>query len=64
MRNCLFARDEMDLLGALRKGEALEPLIRENLMAKAAQLGGLPAFQDTEALHEQLSTRAMVKIGG
>ncbi len=64
MRNCLFARGEGDLLKALREGDDIAPLIIENLGAKAAKLGGLPAFQDTEALHAQLSSRAMVKIGG
>lgn len=64
IRNCLFARKEWDLLGALRKGEAVAPLIREAIGAKAARLGGLPEFQDQDQLNRALSERAMVQIGG
>ena len=66
MRNCLFAREETDLLGALRRGEDLTALIVSNVQAKHKMLGGLPPFQpDTqqEVLHG-LSTRPMVSIGG
>lgn len=66
MRNCLFAREETDLLTALRNGDDLAPLVQANVWAKHKMLGGLPAFQpDTqqEVLHG-LSTRPMVSIGG
>lgn len=66
MRNCLFAREETDLLTALRNGADLAPLIQANVLAKHKMLGGLPPFQpDTqqEVLHG-LSTRPMVSIGG
>jgi cyclic pyranopterin phosphate synthase len=64
LRNCLFARQETDLLTALRKGEDLHPLIESAIASKAAALGGLPVFTEREALMEALSDRAMVKIGG
>lgn len=64
MRNCLFAKGEMDLLSALREGKQLIPLIRENLAQKAEKLGGLPAFENKDELQKQMSERAMVKIGG
>lgn len=64
LRNCLFAKAETDLLAAFRAGEDLRPLIAASVGAKAQRLGGLPEFQDQEALHAQLSKRAMVKIGG
>ena len=66
MRNCLFAREETDLLSALRSGEDIAPLIEANVLAKHAMLGGLPQFKperEEEVLHD-LSARPMVSIGG
>lgn len=66
MRNCLFAREETDLLSALRRGEDIAPLIEANVRAKHAMLGGLPPFRpekQQEVLHD-LSARPMVSIGG
>ncbi|MBK8498310.1 MAG: GTP 3',8-cyclase MoaA [Flavobacteriales bacterium] len=66
MRNCLFAREETDLLSALRRGEDIAPLIEANVLAKHAMLGGLPQFKpekEEEVLHD-LSARPMVSIGG
>jgi cyclic pyranopterin phosphate synthase len=66
MRNCLFAREETDLLSALRRGEDIAPLIEANVLAKHATLGGLPPFKpetQEEVLHD-LSARPMVSIGG
>lgn len=66
MRNCLFAREETDLLSALRRGEDIAPLIEANVIAKHAMLGGLPQFKperQEEVLHD-LSARPMVSIGG
>jgi cyclic pyranopterin phosphate synthase len=64
LRNCLFARAETDLLAAFRAGEDIRPLIAASVAGKAERLGGLPEFADEGALLEQLSKRAMVKIGG
>ncbi|HRD53204.1 MAG TPA: GTP 3',8-cyclase MoaA [Flavobacteriales bacterium] len=66
MRNCLFAREETDLLSALRRGEDITSLIEANVLAKHAMLGGLPLFKpekQEEVLHD-LSARPMVSIGG
>ena len=66
MRNCLFSREETDLLSALRRGEDIAPLIEKNVLAKHAMLGGLPQFKpesQEEVLHD-LSARPMVSIGG
>jgi cyclic pyranopterin phosphate synthase len=65
MRNCLFTREETDLLSALRRGEDVAPLIEANVLAKHAMLGGLPPFRpdkQEEVLHD-LSVRPMVSIG-
>jgi GTP 3',8-cyclase len=66
MRNCLFTREETDLLSALRRGDDIAPLIEANVLAKHAMLGGLPPFRpekEEEVLHD-LSERPMVSIGG
>ncbi|MBP6391566.1 MAG: GTP 3',8-cyclase MoaA [Flavobacteriales bacterium] len=66
MRNCLFTREETDLLSALRRGEDIAHLIEANVLAKHAMLGGLPQFKpekEEEVLHD-LSVRPMVSIGG
>ncbi len=66
MRNCLFSREETDLLGALRRGEDVSGLIRKNVLAKHAMLGGLPPFkpEQQEQVLNDLSHRPMVSIGG
>jgi GTP 3',8-cyclase len=66
MRNCLFAREETDILSALRCGEDIAPLIQANVLAKHAMLGGLPPFrpEKQEEVLSDLSVRPMVSIGG
>jgi cyclic pyranopterin phosphate synthase len=63
MRNCLFSKEETDLLNPFRKGENIEPLIRSCLMAKHKQLGGNTGnswgLQETEE-----HRRTMMGIGG
>ncbi|PKD19440.1 cyclic pyranopterin phosphate synthase MoaA [Salegentibacter salinarum] len=64
MKNCLFGKDEMDLLGTLRKGEDIEPLIRLSVLKKHAVMGGQfnKSYKDTETT--QLENRSMIRIGG
>ena len=66
MRNCLFSREETDLLSALRRGEDVLPLIRSNVLAKHAMLSGLPPFkvEEEKSVLKDLSARPMVSIGG
>jgi cyclic pyranopterin phosphate synthase len=66
MRNCLFAREETDLLTPLRRGEDISPLIEANVLAKHAMLGGLPPLRPgaEQAVQDELSARPMVSIGG
>lgn len=66
MRNCLFSREETDLLTALRNGEDVHQLVRTNVLAKHKMLGGLPPFKlekETE-IGRTISVRPMVSIGG
>ena len=64
MKNCLFGKDEIDLLGTLRKGEDIEPLIRLSVLKKNAVMGGQfnKSYKDTKTT--QLENRSMIRIGG
>lgn len=64
MKNCLFSKDETDLLAALRKGENIVPLILGNVKAKAAERGGqfVEDFHLLEAVG--IENRSMIAIGG
>ncbi|HMO61799.1 MAG TPA: GTP 3',8-cyclase MoaA [Ferruginibacter sp.] len=64
IKNCLFSQYETDLLTPLRKGEAVLPLIQDNIARKAKQLGG-QFDTDFEHLHpEAIHNRSMITIGG
>jgi GTP 3',8-cyclase len=64
MKNCLFSKDEVDILTALRNGEEVLPLIHQSIAAKAAQLGG-QFTQDYQLLQaENIQNRSMITIGG
>ena len=64
MKKCLFSEKETDLLGALRKGEDVLPLIQESIRTKAKELGG-QFSKDFEKIHtEDLHNRSMISIGG
>lgn len=64
LKNCLFSKDETDLLSALRKGENILPLIEQTMMAKAKALGGQfsGVFEEIDA--SKLENRSMITIGG
>lgn len=64
IKNCLFGREEIDLLSAFRKGEQIAPFIQQSISRKKAIMGG--QFEDgyinTDAA--LLVNRSMVQIGG
>ncbi len=64
MKNCLFGKEEMDLLGTLRAGNQIEPLIKESIQRKHAILGGQFSSDYTKADAEKIENRSMIKIGG
>jgi cyclic pyranopterin phosphate synthase len=64
MKNCLFGKEEMDLLGALRRGQEIESLIFESLRRKHAMLGGQFSPDYLKAKAEEIENRSMIKIGG
>lgn len=64
MKNCLFSKDEVDLLSALRSGKDVLPLIHQSIAAKAPQLGG-QFTQDYQHLQaDSIHNRSMITIGG
>ena len=64
IKNCLFSKEETDLLTALRKGEELLPLIFDNMAKKEKELGG-QLNKDYEHIHpEEIDNRSMITIGG
>lgn len=64
MKNCLFSKEETDLLSALRNGQDVIPLIRQSIHAKAKELGGqfTADFEHIEAA--AIQNRSMITIGG
>ena len=64
MKNCLFSKDETDLLSAFRRGEDITPLILQNIHGKAAERGG-QFTEKFEELHSlEIKNRSMIAIGG
>jgi GTP 3',8-cyclase len=64
IKNCLFAKDETDLLTALRAGEDVEQLIRQNILQKHASHGGQFKANLDEVQTSNLENRSMIAIGG
>ncbi|WP_442589333.1 GTP 3',8-cyclase MoaA [Pedobacter sp. AW31-3R] len=64
LKNCLFSVSETDLLGPLRRGEDVLPLIHECIGQKAKSLGGQFSglFENIEA--SSIHNRSMITIGG
>lgn len=64
MKNCLFSKDETDLLTAFRSGEDIEALIRQSVSSKAKELGGQFVSNFEELHSEEIKNRSMIAIGG
>jgi cyclic pyranopterin phosphate synthase len=62
MKNCLFSKDETDLLSALRNGKDVLKLIHENILMKSKELGGQFTVDNVDASH--IENRSMITIGG
>ncbi|MEO6230032.1 MAG: GTP 3',8-cyclase MoaA [Ferruginibacter sp.] len=64
MKNCLFSKEETDLLTAFRNGDDILPLIQQSIGSKAKELGG-QFTNDFEHIHaEDIHNRSMITIGG
>jgi molybdenum cofactor biosynthesis protein A, bacterial len=64
LKNCLFSKEETDLLTALRSGQPVEPLVLQSIHNKAEALGGQfnANFEQLEV--NTLQNRSMITIGG
>ncbi len=64
IKNCLFGKEEIDLLTALRNQEDVVPLIEKSVSRKHAVMGGQfpKGFAQTNA--DELENRSMISIGG
>jgi cyclic pyranopterin phosphate synthase len=64
MKNCLFSRNETDLLSALRAGQDVVPLIHQNIKRKAKELGGQFSNDFEHIDVTEINNRSMITIGG
>jgi molybdenum cofactor biosynthesis protein A len=64
MKNCLFSNNEVDLLGALRNKQNIEPLVVQCVGLKKAVRAGMDSPQKIadQSLHQK--NRSMTSIGG
>ena len=64
LKNCLFSKEETDLLTAYRNGHDIIPLIKQCVQNKYAALGGQmnTGFENLHA--EEIKNRSMITIGG
>ncbi|MGZ3940237.1 MAG: GTP 3',8-cyclase MoaA [Flavisolibacter sp.] len=64
IKNCLFSRQETDLLTALRAGQDVEELIRQSILAKHASHGGQFKADLGKVDFDAIQNRSMIAIGG
>ncbi len=64
MKNCLFSKSEMDILGALRKGMDIAPLIKQCVWMKEEKLGGQIKNINENLDITKINNRSMIHIGG
>lgn len=64
MYNCLFAKQETDLLSAFRQGKDIEPLIRECVQGKYEMLGGNNENENWGKENTETRERSIISLGG
>lgn len=64
IKNCLFGKEELDLLSALRSGQDVIPLIQHSVSRKHAALGGQFTADYEKANPDAIDNRSMISIGG
>lgn len=64
LKNCLFSKEETDLLSAFRRGEDVLPLILDNIGNKKKELGGQFTADFADIHAENIDNRSMITIGG
>ena len=64
LKNCLFSKEEFDILGPLRKGEDIVPIIHRAIGLKAKETGGQLSEHFDILNSEAIQNRSMIRIGG
>lgn len=64
MKNCLFDNNEADILGAIRNGESIEPLVATAVGRKKAIRGGMDNDEKLQDEKYNQDNRSMIAIGG
>ncbi|MFT5821354.1 MAG: molybdenum cofactor biosynthesis protein A [Crocinitomix sp.] len=64
IKNCLFSAEETDLLSALRQGEDITSLIRQNVLNKKEKRAGIDSFDSDAGKKIFSQNRSMTTIGG
>ncbi len=64
IKNCLFDKNEIDLLTPFRRNENIQSLILQSVKHKKAALGGQFTAEYRETKPHQIINRSMIKIGG
>ncbi|MEO8582483.1 MAG: GTP 3',8-cyclase MoaA [Flavitalea sp.] len=64
LKNCLFSQNEYDLLGPLRNGENIVPIIHYAIGVKAKETGGQFSNVFESIRPETIHNRSMISIGG
>lgn len=64
IKNCLFGKEELDLLSAHRSGQDIRSIITTSIQRKHAMMGGQfkNSYENTNP--EKIENRSMIKIGG
>jgi cyclic pyranopterin phosphate synthase len=64
IKNCLFGKEELDLLAALRSGQEVVSLIHQSISGKHQALGGQFSSDYLKADPNKIDNRSMISIGG
>ncbi len=64
IKNCIFGKDEIDILGAYRAGASIETFIRESIDKKHEAMGGQFVNGYNRIDPEAIKNRSMIQIGG
>ncbi|MCH4552862.1 MULTISPECIES: GTP 3',8-cyclase MoaA [Aestuariibaculum] len=64
LKNCLFSATESDILGNLRAGNSIEPIIEKAVKAKFKVRGGMNTLEKLQEPERHNKNRSMITIGG
>ncbi|RZK78868.1 MAG: GTP 3',8-cyclase MoaA [Pedobacter sp.] len=64
LKNCLFSKEETDLLNPLRNKQDVLPLIKESIWSKKKELGGQLSTDFEKIDVNTITNRSMITIGG